>query len=263
MTGWADGPMLAYDCESTWVDVETARIVTACAAVVGDGDTRADTWLANPGVDIPAEATAIHGVTTAHAREHGQHAAEVTAGIAASLAEAWAAGFPVVGFNICYDLTVLDRELRRHHGRPLTVGGPVIDPLVIDRRFDRYRRGPRKLDAMCAHYGVPLDGAHDARHDAVAAARLAWKQARTYPELAAMGLHELTTAQAGWYRTWAIEFRQYLLDRGRTDDLPDEAWPVRGLPVPVYDPAYVDGDPFGASLPQPIAGSLGEGGTQQ
>jgi DNA polymerase-3 subunit epsilon len=108
----------------------------------------------------------------------------------------------------------------------------VIDPLVIDRRFDRYRRGSRKLDAMCAHYGVALDGAHDAGHDAVAAARLAWKQARTYPELAGMGLDELTAAQAGWYAEWATEFRRYLLDRGRTDDLPDEAWPVRPAPEP-------------------------------
>ncbi len=263
MTGWADKPMCAFDTETTGVEVDTARVVTACAAVVGDGPTRADTWLANPGVDIPAEATAIHGVTTEHAREHGRPAAEVVAEIEATLAVAWAAGLPVVGFNACYDLTVLDRELRRHHGRPLTVAGPVVDPLVIDRHYDRYRRGSRKLGAMCAHYGVTQDGAHNAEDDAVAAARLAWKQARTYPDLAAMGLAELAAAQAGWHRTWAVQFREYLIGRGNTDDLPDGAWPVRGLPVPFYDDRYGDGDPFGATLPEPVPGSLGEGGTQQ
>ena len=260
MTGWADGPLCAFDTETTGVDVDTARVVTACVAVVNDGPVRAATWLADPGVDIPAEATAIHGITTAHARQHGRPAAEVVAEVEAALATAWATGLPVVGFNICYDLTVLDRELRRHHGRPLTVAGPVVDPLVIDRHYDQYRRGPRKLDAMCAHYGVTQDGPHTAEGDAVAAARLAWKQARTYPELAAMSLEELAAAQAGWHRTWATEFRRYLIGQGRTDDLPDGAWPLRRPAQPVYDPDYVDGDPFGETLPQPVPGSLGEGG---
>lgn len=92
MTGWADGPMVAYDCESTGVDVETARVVTACVAHVNDGPPDLTRWLADPGVDIPAEATAIHGVTTAHAREHGESAAGVCAQVAGRLAEAWAAG---------------------------------------------------------------------------------------------------------------------------------------------------------------------------
>lgn len=262
MTGWADGPLSAFDLETTGVNVETARIVTACVATVNGGPADLTRWLADPGVEIPAEAAAIHGITTEHARQHGQPAVQVVVEVEAALAVAWAAGLPVVGFNICYDLTVLDRELRRHHGRSLTVAGPVIDPLVIDRRYDRYRRGSRKLDAMCAHYGVTQDGPHTAEGDAVAAARLAWKQARTYPELAAMSLAQLTAAQAGWHAAWAVGFRQYLIGQGRTDDLPDEAWPVRGRSVDDgWD--YTDGDPFGASLPQPIAGSLGEGGTQQ
>ena len=196
-------------------------------AVVNAGPTRADTWLADPGIDIPEEATALHGITTAHAREHGRPAAEVVEEIWGGLVTAWAAGLPVVGFNVAYDLTLLDRELRRHHGRKLTIGGPVIDPLVIDRHYDRYRRGSRKLDAMCGHYRVVLDGAHDATHDAVAAARLAWKQARTYPDLAAMDLDELTLAQACWHAEWAGHLREYLIGQGKTDDLPDDAWPVR------------------------------------
>jgi DNA polymerase-3 subunit epsilon len=92
VTGWADGPLAAYDCESTGVDVETARIVTACVATVNDGATRAATWLADPGIDIPPEAVAIHGVTTEHAREHGESAAVVCAQVAGRLADASYAG---------------------------------------------------------------------------------------------------------------------------------------------------------------------------
>lgn len=254
MAGWADGPMAAYDCESTGVDVETARIVTACVARVGGGTPAALIhYLADPGVEISAEATAIHGITTEHAREHGGEAASIVAAIESHLAAAWTGGLPVVGFNIAYDLTVLDRELRRHHGRGLTVAGPVIDPLVIDRRFDRYRRGSRKLDAMCAHYGVTQDGPHTAEGDAVAAARLAWKQARTYPGLASMSLTDLTAAQASWYAEWACQFREYLAIKGRTDDLPDGAWPVRHWPQKyVYEWEPVPNDPsYQPPIPAP------------
>lgn len=230
MTGWASGALCAFDIESTGVDVETARIVTACVARVGGGtEGYSKRFLADPGVEIPEAATAIHGVTTEHAREHGQSAADVAAEIESYLATAWATGLPVVGFNICYDLSLLDRELRRHRGQALTIGGPVIDPLVIDRHYDRYRRGPRKLDAMCAHYWVALDGAHDAQHDAVAAARLAWKQARTYPELAGMGLDELTAAQANWHAEWAEHLTAYRHGQGGTEVI-DGAWPLKVRP---------------------------------
>jgi DNA polymerase-3 subunit epsilon len=42
----------------------------------------------------------------------------------------------------------------------------VVDPLVIDKWLDRYRKGSRKLEAICAHYGAVLDEAHDADFDA-------------------------------------------------------------------------------------------------
>lgn len=199
MSGWADAPMAAFDTETTGVQVETARIITACVAAVNDGPIRADVWLADPGVDIPPEATAIHGITTETARSAGRPAADVTSAIELAIGAAWEAGWPVVGFNICYDLTVLDRELRRHHGRGL----------VIDRHYDQWRRGPRNLAAMCAHYGVGMDGQ------------------QVWPELAGMDPAALTTAQAGWHAEWAAQFREYLIGRGLTDDLPDGAWPVR------------------------------------
>ena len=53
-----------------------------------------------------------------------------------------------------------------------TVTGPVFDPYVIDRVRDPYRRGKRNLGALCKHYGVRLDNAHEATADATAAASL-------------------------------------------------------------------------------------------
>jgi DNA polymerase-3 subunit epsilon len=219
--------MLAFDTETTGVDVEADRIVTACAAIVGSQPPVVCHWLANPGVSIPPAATAVHGVTAERAQAEGARPATVVTGISNMLAATWAEGRPVVGFNVCYDLTILDREMRRHLGRGLAVAGPVIDPLVLDRAADPYRKGSRKLSAVAAHYGVRHEGAHSADGDALAAARLAWVMLRRVPELAAMSLAELYAYQTDAHAKWAANFANYLRSQGRTDDLPDGAWPLR------------------------------------
>jgi DNA polymerase III subunit epsilon len=94
--------------------------------------------------------------------------------LAEAIADAAEASMPLVIFRAPYDLTVTDRECKRH-GIPPFVVGPVIDPFVIDKHLDRYRRGLRQLEAMCAHHNAIIAGAHDATHDALAAARLAYR----------------------------------------------------------------------------------------
>lgn len=225
--GWASRPMTAFDVESTGVDVETAWIVTACAATVqADPPEEPLTWLANPGVEIPEEATAIHGITTAMAAELGRDPLEVLPEIRAALIGAWEGGRPVVAYNAPYDLSVLDRELRRYGLEPLHAIGLVIDPLVLDRHLDRFRRGSRKLTAACEHYGVRLDGAHDSTQDALAAARVAWRIAQRYPEVAALDWDDLYALQVEAHAAWAAEFQAYLRSQGKGDVI-DRSWPIR------------------------------------
>jgi DNA polymerase-3 subunit epsilon len=203
VTGWADGPFVVLDTETTGTAVEQDRVVTACVGTVGgDGHPELSSWLINPGVGIPAEATAVHGITTEQATAEGRAPEDAIADITGLLGVLWNDGVPLVAMNATFDLTILDRESRRHLGRPLPITGPVLDPLVIDRHADRYRKGSRKLDALCAHYAVNLDGAHDSTQDALAAARIVWRQARRYPELAALDLDTLTEMQAGWHARW-------------------------------------------------------------
>lgn len=232
-TAWADGPMTAYDLETTGTDVETARIVTACAVTVNTPDpVELRQWVINPGIEVPAEATAVHGLTTEYLRQHGGDPAPALAAIRAALIDAWELGRPVVAFNVTYDLTVLDREVRRH-GVADGIGqvGPVIDPLVIDRAVDRYRKGSRKLDAMCRHYGVRLDGAHDSAQDALAAARLAWRLAQWFPGVRAKTLDELMTAQQKAHEEWAAHYEGYLRRQGKPEVI-DRSWPIRHVTAP-------------------------------
>ena len=222
---WWEGRMVAFDIETTGVDVEEARIVTATVAAVGGG-TAAEvvTLIADPGIEIPDEAAAIHGYTTERARAEGSPARDVVQGVTALLAAAW--HLPMVAYNARFDFTILDRECRRHGIEPVPPV-QVIDPLVLDKHLYPYRRGSRRLEAVCEHYDARLDGAHDSAHDALAAARVAYRIGQR-SELGTMTAEELHDAQIGWAASQARSLADYFRSKGRAEDADGvrPEWPV-------------------------------------
>lgn len=229
---WHLGRLAGFDTESTGVDVEQDRIVTACIVEVGgEQPPLPANWLLNPGVEIPEAATAVHGISTERTRAEGQDAAEGIAQIVAALTQVVLAGTPLVIMNAPYDLTLLDREARRYGIKTLTdtVGTDlrVVDPRVIDKALDMYRPGKRTLTDLCRHYQVKLDGAHTADADAVAACRVSWRLGQRYPKLAELSLTELHEQQAVWHRAWAEDFQAHLRGKGQQDAVIDGSWPLR------------------------------------
>lgn len=228
LPGWL-GRVGVFDLETTGVDVTADRIVTAHVGVLDakGREIAARSWLADPGIPIPDGAAAVHGVTTDHARREGRAARDVVAEITDALRALFAQGVPVVAYNASYDFSLLTHECLRHGIPPLQAPGPIIDPLVIDKAVDRYRKGKRTLEVVAEHYGVSLDGAHEASADAIAAGRVAQAIARNFP-LAATA-HELHTQQIGWARTQAESLTEYFVRIGRldADDSLDGSWPVR------------------------------------
>ncbi|MCO7204573.1 exonuclease domain-containing protein [Microbacterium sp. CnD16-F] len=223
------GALGVFDLETTGIDVREDRIVTAHVGVLDAGGrvVSARNWLADPGVEIPAGATAVHGITTDHARAAGRSAAEVVAEVTAALRELFDRGIPVVAYNAPFDFSMLKYEALRHSVEPIAAPSPVIDPLVVDKTYDRYRRGKRTLEVVAAHYAVRLEGAHDAAADAVAAGRVAQAIAARYGlELGSLELH---TQQVSWARAQAESLTEYFISIGRLDpeDALDGSWPIR------------------------------------
>lgn len=220
-----------FDLETTGIDVTADRIVTAHVGLLdADGGViRARDWLANPGIHIPEAAAAVHGITTEHAREHGRAPHEVIAEIIAELRALLDAGIPVVAYNAPYDFSLLKFEALRHGIEPIHDPSPVIDPLVVDKAFDRYRRGKRTLEVVAAHYAVRLDGAHEAAADAVAAGRVAQAIAERYCGQLPGDVTELHTQQISWARAQAMSLTEYFVQIGRIepDDRVDGSWPIR------------------------------------
>lgn len=263
-TPWHVGRMAALDFESSDKDPETARIVTCALILVGGNlptDTR--TWLINPGIPQEPDAIAVHGITDEYAAEHGQPAEQGVGEIAKAIAEVVAAGIPLVGHNLGYDLTLLDRETRRHLGdsleditrEPLT---RVIDTMICDWWAAPYRRrvskdqGPYEMKTTAQTYGLGWDDekAHGATYDALMSARAAWHMGniahrpRTerpdwvqalrnrrgpydrFDDLAGINVEELHRRQIGWAAERAAGLQEHFR-KSDPDVVIDGSWPLR------------------------------------
>ncbi|NGN63885.1 3'-5' exonuclease [Streptomyces sp. A7024] len=223
---WADDRMVAVDFESTGTDPETARIVAAAVVAVGGGDPAvAGSWTVDPGIDIPAEAAAIHGITTERAKAEGCTPYAAVRDIVNAIDEFTESGAALVTFKAPYTLTMLLRECTRQGIKPPQRLHPVIDPSVLDKHVDAFRRGKRTLAALCRHYQVQQGEAHEPSADALAAARLAWRLAHTYPDIGARELQELHALQIRWADEQADGLRRYLRRSDPTAQV-DGRWPV-------------------------------------
>ena len=218
-----------FDLETTGIDVTTSRIVSANVSIIGpDGEPveRKD-WLADPGVDIPLQASSVHGITTERARREGRPAAEVVAEIVLALRSIFDRGLALVVYNAPYDLSLLRHESIRHGVAPLHDPAPIVDPLVIDKAVDRFRKGKRTLEAAALVYGVTLLDAHDAGADAIAAGRVAQALAAREPGTLDVPADELHRRQVKWSAEQSASFAEYMRRTHNPNFVETAGWPQR------------------------------------
>lgn len=280
---WARRPVLVLDCETTGVDVETALVASISAGRMNlRAPYEAEIVTNYIAVEMPPEAGAVNGLTTEFLAEKGSPAADVLEDFAELCARELAAGTPLVIANAPYDLTVLDRECRRNGVR--TIGdrildpdpgsvasyGPVIDPIVLDKRLVKFRRrvsatqGARQLKTLCQVHGVGWDDdlAHTSEYDARQAGAVLAALLVRFPLLRTHALPELHDSQVRWYADQSVSLRGYFAGEatkrrqlsaqahrvgdgeavGRLDaealewdakaGSVDTAWPIRPLLVP-------------------------------
>ncbi|WP_031166039.1 exonuclease domain-containing protein [Streptosporangium roseum] len=268
---WYLGRLAAFDLETTASDPEKARIAEAYVGYVGGGLNPIDRepLLIDPGIEMPAEAAAIHGYTTEHLREHGIPSEQGVPIVAQAVAEAVLDGIPLVGQNIRYDLTVLHRECIRHDvetveeraGQPISL---VIDTLVLSKYLDRWRRrvsaeqGAHVLKTTAQVFGVSWvdEEAHGARYDALVAARVAWHMGRiAHMPLAqrprvlsgrddrrhlfddlAVDLPTLFASQQRWAAEQAASYQEWLRspkagEKRDVNAVISGEWPIQSAPV--------------------------------
>lgn len=235
---WAEQTMYGFDIESTGVDVFNDRIVTATIVqLVPAAEARTKEWLVNPGIPIPQQATAVHGITDEQAAE-GMDPVIAVEQIGHFVAWVLNAGHPLVAFNAAYDLSLLEAELRRHDLEPLTARVSasgwfgVVDPMVLGKGVDtiknrKFVKGRKfTLPALCDWYKVPFTESHDSTADAVGAVRLARAIAKSDNYLADMGPSTLHQLQVTWRREMQSSLRKYFDREGIEHDGVDGSFPM-------------------------------------
>jgi DNA polymerase III subunit epsilon len=170
--GLFDGARLvAVDTETTGFDPALGHHVIEVACVPIDDGEIGTPWsrLVNPGIDIPAEAVAVHGITNQMVRG-APRAAEVAAEL-----EARCAGRILVFHNAAFDLQFLnaDFKLSVFDGLPALADLPLFGPRLIDtlglaRGF--FGLGGNGLGVLAARLGEEAGTAHRAEGDALTTA---------------------------------------------------------------------------------------------
>lgn len=209
---WSELELLCVDTETTGVDPFTDRIVELAWVLVAPDGTAGyrESVLINPGIDVPESASDVHGLTTERLQIDGMEPAKALARFADLLtSRSWRQ--PVVIYNARFDWPLILTEARRHdidlHPSPT-----IIDPYVIDKAVDKYRKGKRTLAVTAGHYGVELsaDEAHGGLADATATGRILHAMVRAFPrDVGGKTLAALTLDQIRWAEEQRASFEEY------------------------------------------------------
>lgn len=185
---WLEARFAVIDFETTGLDPANDRILEIGIVCFEGGELRdRHNFLVNPGIPVPEEARAVHGITDeelASAPRFDELAPRVC-----DLLD----GHLPVAYNADFDRAFLRAEVGRvRHLLPETLPPAMrddvlwIDPLVWVREIHKYEKSKKLADA-CERLGIPLERAHRAAGDAEAAGRvllaLAADMPRSYGEL--------------------------------------------------------------------------------
>lgn len=228
-----------FDLETTGIDVESDRVVTAFIGTMNEAGEWVEkwSWLVNPGIPIPESASNVHGITDEMVLD-AQRPYGAIYEIMMRLDILDRAGIPVGGMNLTYDFTLLDREVRRHLKIPSGLRPPrvVLDAMVIDKKLDPYRKGGRKLVNLAPVYKVPVEAnAHDAQADCLMAGRILLKMLK-HPWLITLKLEDIHRRQIKNRRDQQLSLLAYFEKTGKAHDAFHVEWPLIPLPGAEGDP---------------------------
>ncbi|MEI6693988.1 MAG: exonuclease domain-containing protein [Actinomycetes bacterium] len=216
---------VGFDLETTGTDVVSDRIVSAALVEMDSHSVvKQRDWLVDPGIDIPAQSTAVHGISTEQVQRDGRPAEQAVQEIVLEITQAWDRGVPVVIYNAAFDVPVIVNEAHRY-GLELPLAGVVLDPLVVWRELERYRPGKKRLQDAVDRFGLQVEAAHEAVADAKAAVEVMFKLVEL-GSLANVELASMMELQQDWHKAWAENFREWLADRGGDISGISLSWPV-------------------------------------
>jgi len=168
-------PIVFFDLETTGVNIAKDRIVEiSILKVFPNGNKESKTWLVNPEVEIPAESTAVHGIT------NEKVAGEPTFKELANKVNEMIKGCDLAGFNSNrFDIPLLAEELMR-----VGIDFDMNGRKAIDVQVIFHKKEQRTLGAGYQFYcGRELEGAHGAEADTNATYEILLAQVDKYEDI--------------------------------------------------------------------------------
>ncbi|SDX50876.1 DNA polymerase-3 subunit epsilon [Lutibacter oricola] len=168
-------PIIFFDLETTGINIAKDRIVEISILKVSpDGTEETKTWLVNPEMEIPKEASDIHGITNEKVvteKTFNELAPEVSKIIE---------GCDLAGFNSNrFDIPLLAEEMLRAE-----VEFNMIDRVAVDVQVIFHKKEERTLSAGYKFYcDKNLDNAHSAEADTKATYEILKAQLDKYEDL--------------------------------------------------------------------------------
>ncbi|MDG1528188.1 MAG: 3'-5' exonuclease [Polaribacter sp.] len=168
-------PIVFFDLETTGINIGTDKIVEiAILKVFPNGNKESKTWLVNPEMEIPKEASDIHGIT------NEQVVVEPTFKELASQISELIFGCDLAGFNSNrFDIPLLAEELMR-----AGIDFDMNNRKAIDVQVIFHKKEQRTLSAGYQFYcGKELEGAHGAEADTNATYEILLAQLEKYDDI--------------------------------------------------------------------------------
>jgi DNA polymerase III epsilon subunit family exonuclease len=187
-TLWADLRVAALDVETTGFDPEHERIIEIGIVTLERGEV-VDRWgaLINPGKAIPAEVKDLTGISQEDVDDKppfAHFAAEIQRRLQ---------GVGLCAYNLAFDRSFIDAELKRAGLPGWPSDAPTLDPLIFARELQR-EHSSKKLGDVAERLGITLENAHRAVDDAEVAGRVMFAFAPQLPE----SLQDVLILQAQW-----------------------------------------------------------------
>ena len=168
-------PICFFDLETTGIQVSKDRIVEiSILKIFPNGNKESKTWLVNPEMKIPAETTAIHGISDEKV------ANEPTFKELAPVVYQMIKDSDLAGFNSDrFDIPLLAEEMLRAE-----IDFEMKNTVTVDVQTIFHKKEQRTLSAGYKFYcDKDLDGAHSAAVDTNATYEILLAQLERYPDL--------------------------------------------------------------------------------
>ncbi|MDV7185664.1 exonuclease domain-containing protein [Lutibacter sp. TH_r2] len=168
-------PIIFFDLETTGINIAKDRIVEiSILKVFPNGNKESKTWLVNPEMKIPKEASDIHGITNERV------VTEPTFKELASQVSDLIKGCDLAGFNSNrFDIPLLAEEMLRAE-----IDFDMKNRVAVDVQVIFHKKEQRTLSAAYKFYcDKNLDNAHSAEADTNATYEILKAQLDTYEDL--------------------------------------------------------------------------------